>query len=169
MALIVEDGSVVAGANSYVSLNEADNYFEYHPYYSANWADLDDDKKEAFLSYATSVVDQLFRWKGYPVSLAQNLGFPRTCLTDKYGNSIPEGSIPMNLKKGVMEMAVTSSMGNSFETSSSLGLEQVKIDVIELKFDKTEATPLIPAYALSLLKDYGTYSAGSRVIKAIVS
>ena len=75
----------------------------------------------------------------------------------------------MNLKKGVMEMAVTSSMGNSFETSSSLGLEQVKIDVIELKFDKTEATPLIPAYALSLLKDYGTYSAGSRVIKAIVS
>lgn len=167
MALIVEDGTIVAGANSYVSLAEADNYFENHPYYSANWSELSDEQKEAFLTYATRSADTLFRWKGYPVSLAQNLGWPRTAAYDKYGLEYLSTAIPNGIKLGIMEMAVSAASADVYAPSSSAGLEEVKIDVIELKFDMTPSTQLVPTYALSLMRDFGVYGAGSRVIKAI--
>ena len=168
MTLIVEDGTIVAGANSYVGLEEADLYFETHPYYSANWSDLGDEEKEAFLIYATTSVENLFVWKGYAVSTAQFLGWPRQGAFDKYGKPYPEDSIPQNLKLGVMELAVASSSGDAFATPSSAGLEELKVDVIELKFSGSSGgSGPVPSYALSLLKDLGVYAAGSRVIKAI--
>lgn len=169
MALIVEDGSIVEGANSYVTLDEADTYFETHPYYSANWSELNDDQKESYLVYATNSAENLFTWKGYPVSLAQSLGWPRVGAYDKYGIGYPDDSIPAKLKMGIMELAVASSSGDAFAAPSSAGLEEVKIDVIELKFSGSSggAGGPIPSYALSLLRDFGTYAAGSRVIRAV--
>lgn len=169
MALIVEDGSIVEGANSYVSLDEADTYFETHPYYSANWSDLNDDQKESFLIYATTTIENLFTWKGYASNLAQPLGWPRVSVYNKYGTPLTDNVIPNNLKMAQMELAVNAAAGDSFATSSSAGLDEVKIDVIELKFSSssTSGAGPVPSYALSLLSDLGVYSAGSRVIRAV--
>ena len=78
MALIVEDGSVVAGAQSYVTLAEANAYFK--PFGDAeNWSQADNANKEAALILAAQYMQQKLRllWKGSRVDAFQSLDWPR--------------------------------------------------------------------------------------------
>ena len=67
--------ALVKGTNSYVTLNEADSYFETRLDVSA-WNDADDDLKEQALVTATSILDDM-SWAGQVTSLDQSLAFPR--------------------------------------------------------------------------------------------
>lgn len=75
MALIVEDGSIVAGAESYISVVEADLYHENRG--NTDWDAIDD--KEALLRRATDymVGKYRLRWAGSKVSFEQPLDWPR--------------------------------------------------------------------------------------------
>ncbi|MBK7822929.1 MAG: hypothetical protein IPJ61_18265 [Tessaracoccus sp.] len=78
MALIVEDGTLVASANSYATVAQADDYLEARARDSA-WASLDDDVKEGYLIQATDYMVQRYHasWKGVRRSAAQALDWPR--------------------------------------------------------------------------------------------
>lgn len=75
MALIVEDGTVVAGAESYVTVAEADAYHTARG--NAAWDDVED--KEAALRRATDYMVRMYRqrWKGIRKNIAQTLDWPR--------------------------------------------------------------------------------------------
>lgn len=78
MTLTVEDGTVVAGANSYVTVAEADTYFENLG--EALWTSTaTDEGKEAALAKAASYMQQKYRlsWKGSRVEAFQSLDWPR--------------------------------------------------------------------------------------------
>lgn len=78
MALTVEDGTVVAGANSYVTAAEADTYFENIG--ETLWTQTaGDEAKEAALAKAASYMQQKYRlqWKGSRVEAFQSLDWPR--------------------------------------------------------------------------------------------
>ena len=67
--------ALVKGINSYVSVSEANAYFENRLGATA-WDETDDGVKSQALVTATSILDS-FDWLGLAASESQNLAFPR--------------------------------------------------------------------------------------------
>jgi hypothetical protein len=168
MPLIVEDGTGVATANSYVTLEEADTYFETHPYYADNWAGLGTPDKENLLTAASLQLDGLINWRGFISSDTQGLGWPRTGVIDNEGRVIADNIVPRPVKIATFEMAMFASRGDPFAASASAGVERLKIDVIELQFASSTVTAPVPAAALLAVRGLGDYTLGTRVRRVLV-
>ena len=81
MALIVEDGTGLADAESYISETEADAFHEKRG--NTAWDSVTD--KEALLRKATDYMQGQYaeRWSGYRSTLTQALDWPRSNVTLK--------------------------------------------------------------------------------------
>ena len=82
MAIIVEDGTIVAGANAYASLADLDTYHEDR--LNTIWTAADDETKEAAMLRATAGLESKYRgrWFGYKAdhnaaNAPQFLSWPR--------------------------------------------------------------------------------------------
>jgi hypothetical protein len=77
MTMIVEDGSNVANANSYVTLTEYTTFLDDRG--ETTLSEADDEQKEFALIKATDYLQQKFRllWKGSRVHATQRLDWPR--------------------------------------------------------------------------------------------
>ncbi len=82
MTIIVEDGTIVAGANAYTSLNDVDIYHEAR--LNTIWIDADDEAKEAAMLRATAGMESKYRdrWFGFKsnhneTNAPQFLAWPR--------------------------------------------------------------------------------------------
>lgn len=113
--LIVEDGNLVEGANSYVSLEEATAY--QRRFNRQDWLDLSEDEKKASLIKATQYVDNQFTWKGRRKYQTQELGFPRVMLLDLDGFEVT--GIPARLKQAICEAAYYGYQTDLFQTYES--------------------------------------------------
>ena len=67
--------ALVKGTNTYVTVDEADTYFETRLDVAA-WVNADVAQKEAALVTATSLLDEK-PWNGYTPTVTQKLAFPR--------------------------------------------------------------------------------------------
>lgn len=106
MALIVEDGSIVAGANTYVDAEYFRDYCEARAIESIDFENT--ALVESLLIKAMDFLESLRkRYGGHRTSQDQDLQFPRECLYIE-GDSIPFPSdkIPPELKKGQCQAAV---------------------------------------------------------------
>jgi len=103
MALIVEDGSVVLGADSY--LDVADPGFANFGH-SAWAAETDTAKKEVALRLATEYLDTAYVWKGYKTKSTHSLAWPRTSVIVQDGTrTIGGNELPRELTRALMEIA----------------------------------------------------------------
>jgi len=82
MSIIVEDGTIIAGANAYASLVDVDTYHEDRG--NALWSAADDTAKEAAMLRATAGLESKYRqrWIGFKANhndatAPQNLAWPR--------------------------------------------------------------------------------------------
>ena len=106
MSITVEDGSVVANADSYVTVAAADaGLVEDIALDSAAWVALDEEVKEELLKEATKALDTRFRFYGSPIQGGQSLQWPRTKNFDDKGDIISPGVIPNQLKNAQIELA----------------------------------------------------------------
>lgn len=109
MAFVVEDGTGLDNANSYVDLTFALAYFTDRGR-ATEW-DGTDTEREEWLINATDYAD--VRWglklKGKPLVDTQSLEFPRTGLIDRYGRK-QEGVVE-DWKRGICEYAVQAKNG----------------------------------------------------------
>jgi hypothetical protein len=109
VAFIVEDGTVVVGANSYVSLEYAATYLAARGY--TLWADMASpgDAQESALIIATSYIDTVYRFR-FPgtrkMGRGQRLEWPRADAEDIYGDVIADDVIPTELMDAVCEAAI---------------------------------------------------------------
>lgn len=102
MAFTVEDGTGVAGANSYTTVEFADAYFLERN--NAVWAAIADaSDKESYLIRATDYIENFFgrRFLGEMVATDQDLSWPRED-ADPYSST----SIPLHLQKATCEYAL---------------------------------------------------------------
>lgn len=166
--LIVEDGTGLSTSNSYVSVLEADAYFDTHPYYADAWADMGLPDKERALISATMQLDSLVHWYGYITNSTQALDWPRTGVYDNEGRLIASNVIPTQVKYATMEMAYHVYKSNPFEAPAGAGLERLKIDVIELEFSGSVTPVPVPPAALVWLSGLGVYTLTRRVSKVLV-
>jgi len=115
--LIVEDGSIVSGAESYCSVATADEYHAGRA--NATWAGLDQAAKEANLREATEYMVGMYRqrWKGQRASINQVLDWPRydVQLDDVgigcYMAYVPYNSVPVEVQNACASLALMAKDG----------------------------------------------------------
>ena len=117
MALTVEPGTGSASADSYASLVEADAYHAARG--NASWAGLADPVKEQALRQAAQYVDTIQRYKGFRLTQAQALEFPRTSCFDWSGFEVL--GVPARVKQAAMELALRASSGSLYADLSRGG------------------------------------------------
>lgn len=99
MAFIVEDGSIVAGANAYIDV----------AFYKSYWNDRgghgnhSDEQKQAAIIIATQYVDNNFAWRGDVINDDQPLDWPRSGVYDDENRALDNDTIPNRLKYAVAE------------------------------------------------------------------
>lgn len=101
ITLTVEDGTCVANANSYISLEDAIAYQTSRN--RTDWLELSDNEKKASLVKATQYVDNLYKWKGIrKYHQEQVLNFPRVNI---YIEGYPVREMPRQILDAVCEAA----------------------------------------------------------------
>lgn len=153
MSFIVENGTVIAGANAYMTVAEADAYFANRMV--TTWMALVPDVKQALIIAATDYID--IRWgaylKGCRLTDTQPLEFPRTAFVDDAG----VGVIPETLKKATAEYALradTAPLAPDVEQDASGYQVSRKIEKVGPIEERTDFAFLGPGATRQLLKPY---------------
>lgn len=151
MALVVEDGSGVAGANSYATLAQA------HAYAADRGVTLGDDAAiTAQLINATDYLES-FDYIGSPVSFTQSLSWPRINVIFDPDNPFPSNEIPPQLVAANCQLVIEQANGiviqPSVDHASGGFITQEKVDVLEVRYSErigTTSQPLMPKVATLL-------------------
>ena len=149
MALVVETGAIIAGAESYVDVAAADTYHLNNG--NAAWATSTTQLKEAALRKACRFLDGKYRLrlKGRRVMpVIQPLEWPRggvSVIGINDRNSalydvgfagqifIPSNIIPQRLKDAQCELALRALSGD-LATDATAGVKREKVDVLETEY-----------------------------------
>lgn len=151
---IVEDGTGVPNANSYVTVEEADDYLVQNIHVSEKWAALDLETKQYLLSWASRYLDQHATWRGYPTFPTARLQWPRSYVRVN-GYLVDPHTIPQVIKDATCELArylLDSDLG---DVRGQDGLEKIKVDVIEITFNVGYRLPKTPPELNWMLRGYG--------------
>ena len=128
--MIVEDGTGLPNADSYVSIEFADSYFSARGV--TDWTALTQAKKEVALICATDYIDNVFQWYGKKQFEGQSLRFPRVNIKDYEGEDIV--GVPNCLKQAVCDTALMSANGTTlFQTQNENG-DVVSENITQLSF-----------------------------------
>lgn len=105
MTLIVEDGSGLSTAESYLSVSDADSY--HTNFGNVVWTGAT-ALKEAALRRATQYLDGYYRYqyRGVRTKQAQTLEWPRYDVVDASGYWVPSNALPNALKQATAEAAL---------------------------------------------------------------
>lgn len=160
MALIVEDGTGVAGANGYISVAELDGYWDDRNVTLSQTT----AEKDAAIIIATQYVDLNNKWKGAIAMSDQALDWPRFGVRDDEGRVIASMTIPTQLKNAVAEYAkrqLTAPIQPDVTDEGALKKVKEKVDVIEVETEYQDNTggyfglrsyPLADNYLIGLIR-----------------
>lgn len=148
MAITVEDGTGVAGAESYASVADADTYWgkRTHQALYTTWDGASTAEKEGALREATTYVEA--RWgqfyRGVKRGNAQGLQWPRSDAEDDTGYPLPD--LPPELASAVAELAARAVSALLAEDRDRGG--QVKRERVEgaVEVEYFEGAPADPDY-----------------------
>lgn len=127
MAFIVEDGTGLVDANSYVTVQE------YRDYATDRGRDVTteiDADIQGYLVEATDYVDLSYTFKGEPTFDIQALKFPRTIDDEDVG-------VPLKIKYAVIEMAFSEAAGVSLfiDSEKNVTMKKEKVGPIETMYE----------------------------------
>lgn len=172
MSLIVEDGSIVTNANTYISLANAKTFLEdfYGEYdtEAAAFLGFGTSRQELILRRAAYDLDRRYRkqWKGFKRVQDQALDWPRVDVADEDDYDVPEDSIPRRLQRAQLEIAKR--LANDvaiFEDRDRGGrVKSEKVDVISITyFDNAPSETLFEGLEATLT---GLLAKENRVVRA---
>lgn len=142
--MIVENGTGLTNANSFVSVDYADDYFSARNV--TQWASLTDHEKEVLLIKATDYVNASYKFRGKKSTQAQALSFPRINCIDNDGYKV-EG-VPNNLKDAVCEASILLNGGEElFQKAESNGaVTSEHIGSISFTYDTSKKEKNVSLY-----------------------
>jgi len=142
MTIIVEDGTGLANAESYVSVVDANTY--HSNYGNDTWTDLDTAVKEQLLRKATDYMVAQYRlqYAGYRRYSTQSLDWPRLyvpLIDSLSANVFPQyvdfDIVPVTVKNACAELALKAYTAILMQDLTQ-GVIREKVDVIEVEYDK---------------------------------
>jgi hypothetical protein len=106
MTLVVEDGTGLSTAESYISVADTDAYLTSIGDPGA-WSAVSTQNKEIALRKATAWIDNTFRkkWKGTRANASQALAWPRANVEDQDGFAVESTSVPTVVERATAEAA----------------------------------------------------------------
>lgn len=125
MAFVVEDGTGLTTANSYLSVSDADDY--HTDLGQSDWTGTD-AVKESALRKATKYLDSTYVWAGTIKSTTQSLNWPREGVVDSEGRDL-DNQVPSKIKDATAELALLSLSGDLVTTTTNS--DYVKREKIE--------------------------------------
>lgn len=132
MALIIETGAIITGADSYVSVADCDTYHAARG--NAAWTGTD-AVKESAIRKAVAYLDGHYRnrLKGIMVDpINQLLAWPRYDVVID-GVTIASDTIPQRLKDAQCELALIA-LSADLAPNVSAGIKREKVDVLETEY-----------------------------------
>lgn len=179
MTLIVETGANITGAESYISVVDADLYFSNRG--NSTWAAFTTAQKEQYLRKATDFMLQRYKlyWKGFQKFATQSLDFPRTFVYSipvLYGDSnlpypqlISSTIVPVEVQRACAELALRSSSA-ALMPDTKTRQKRKTVGPITIEYDiYSPQNPIyksIDAMLAPYLKDGGIESVSSTVQRA---
>ncbi|MCC7172585.1 MAG: hypothetical protein IT459_19210 [Planctomycetes bacterium] len=155
MALIVEDGTGLATAESYVATTAVDtyvaaNYETSHAAYT-QWTAASTAKKEIALRVATKqYLDVRYRFVGMRANEVQALMWPRSDAYDPDGYEIDSESVPQRVKDALCELALRYVQGDTLAPdisgTAAVEAESVKVGPIEISTDYAGSVSPVKKY-----------------------
>jgi len=162
---VVEDGTVVDDASSYISIDDADDYLSIKPNSTA-LADVAEATRENYLMWATRLLDQRAFFQGVKTDEDSTLRWPRQGVIDKDGNLVASDEIPQGIKDATVEIAYhlySQSVDPSAPPSTSAAASGIKkIVAAEVSIEYQDAANLVsnnnlfPGGINRLLSPYGS-------------
>lgn len=153
MALVFDTTVGGLNANSYVTVQEATDYNDARLF--STWDSNSQEDQEAALAWATSILDYSFEWSGAKYTIEQALRWPRYGALDRDGQLFDSDEIPAELKDAVSELARLLISGDRTAEGGTEGLKRLKVDVIELEFDKLDRAPTVPDEVYQMISHLG--------------
>lgn len=162
--LIVEDGTLPVGANSYVSIEEASFYHE-AGVSADEWAAIDPAEQERLLVTATRLLDATIEWRGYRSYPGQALDWPRVGVLQYNRYVLPANTVPIDVRYATAELALHLKRRPAPTAPGAAPVEEVKLGPISVKMGQatqSASAPLtaLPVEVLALIREYGSYSSG---------
>jgi len=161
--------ALVLNTNSYVTVANADTYFETR-IDSANWTQTYDEIKEQALVTATQIIDNN-HWIGTAVSSSQALAWPRKYAVywdDRMGMeiTISESTIPDKVKVAVYEQALhlvnnEDLLAQTTQTYESISIGNISVSDSNNDVTRTSITPNFVIKPLRPLIRRGSFGMGS--------
>lgn len=153
----VEDGTLVAHANSYATVEAVDDILAVEAYGAdAQWQALEPAEKEHRISAATIWLEDRVRWNGSQVSKTQALGWPRRHAKDKHGNEISELVVPIEVTRAVALLANDFlTKDNSSDSLAIPGLKRFRADTFEIDMQAGYYTAAQPTFLRFVLQGLG--------------
>jgi len=152
VTLVVETGSGITGANTYIDLADAEEYILTRLNVTV-WDAATDDLKNRALVMATRIIDSRMDWKGRMVQpLTQALQWPREDIEiDDEEWSATE--VPNDVKNATVEFALFLLTGDRTADDASSGLESIGVGdgAVDLKFNNRTEADLVPDTVIDLL------------------
>lgn len=158
MSLTVEDGTGLADADAFVSLEDCDTYCTAHGLTAwtgepSSPADL----KEAAIRRATAYLSNSFTWKGSRLNgRAQALAWPRSDVEDEEGETVASDEVPVEVVSACCEIASRELATPGFMTPDVTLTDRVKrekIGPIETEYATTPLTAEAAKPIVSLVTD----------------
>lgn len=134
MPIIVETGSIVAGANSFIDVTELVAYAADRGLTLGGTT----QEREAALVAAADYLrnESRFKYRGTRVSANQRLPFPRSGCAEDNGPAYASTDIPWRMKDAQAALAVRALAGTALQPDLERGgaVKRSKIDVIETEY-----------------------------------
>lgn len=149
MALVVEDGTGVATANSYVSVADADNFFLDRA--DTTWAAASEAAKEGALVRAAEFLDHSYEWKGVRTHQHQAMKWPRFGVLDEDGYPIPSHEVPQAVISAQLQLALAALAGDLLPTltrEAAIIRRTEKVGSLEETVEYAESGPMSPVYGI---------------------
>lgn len=155
MALIVEDGSIVANANTYIDEAFLQDYANLR---GLELPPISSDVEVLIIKGADYVESFRDQFKGSKVSSTQSMQWPRQNVTID-GFSFPSDQIPGELKNAQAQAAIEINQGADLQANQGQTVKREKVDVIEVEYmdgsSQSVNYPKVDSYLDSLLNRSG--------------
>ena len=156
MALVVEDGTIVAVANTYVTVAELDSFAALR---GVTLPATEPEKEVLIIKAADYIESFRDRFQGSKVSQSQPMQWPRYDVTID-GFEIASDEIPQDLKTAQLQAAIEVNAGADLQEPTGKAIKREKVDVIEVEYEAGGSTvaqsfPAVDASLDALLSNAG--------------
>lgn len=160
---VVEDGTIVAGANSFASVEAAGDVLAVEAYgKTAVWEALPLEEKQIRLAAATLWINDRYTWKGQLVAKTQALGWPRQKVKDREKNDISTLVVPSEVVRATALLAHHFLTAPEADTTlaGTPGLKRFRADTFELEMQQGYLGPqtIAPEFLRTILGGLGQFT-----------